>query len=314
MRIEAQAQRIAIVIADRALGLPGRERPERQQLGDDGRRRLAARPRRATSTVAPTVRPCSRSSRALNDSQRLPVASIASTGWPARTFSPTSATITLTTPSAGARRMVLSSRRSSTASADAAALTCASAMARSSRVGPATAAAWLASASATSARAARHVVFGLIERLLRGDVAARQVGGAGELRLRIVQPRFRLGDLGRQRGDLLRAHAGIDVVAVGGRGGKRRARLRHRRGQLERGQLGDDVAGAHAGALLDLDGGELAADLGRHADLGRAHDADDGRGRLRAPQQISAGACRDEQQAERDDACDLRLAMRAASA
>ena len=71
-----------------------------------------------------------------------------------------------------------------------------------------------------------------------------------ELRLRIFQPRFRLGDLGRERGDLLGAHAGIDVVAVGGRGGERRARLRHRRGQLERGQLGDDVAGAHARALL----------------------------------------------------------------
>ena len=41
LRIEAQAQRVAIVIADRALGLPGRERPERPQLGDDGRRRLA---------------------------------------------------------------------------------------------------------------------------------------------------------------------------------------------------------------------------------------------------------------------------------
>jgi hypothetical protein len=37
LRIEAQAQRIAIVIADRALGLPGRERPERQELSDDGR-------------------------------------------------------------------------------------------------------------------------------------------------------------------------------------------------------------------------------------------------------------------------------------
>ena len=45
LRIEAQAQRIAIVVADRALGLPGRERPERQELGDDRRRRSArARP------------------------------------------------------------------------------------------------------------------------------------------------------------------------------------------------------------------------------------------------------------------------------
>jgi hypothetical protein len=37
LRIEAQAQRIEIVVADRALGLPGREWPEWQQLGDDGR-------------------------------------------------------------------------------------------------------------------------------------------------------------------------------------------------------------------------------------------------------------------------------------
>ena len=72
------------------------------------------------------------------------------------------------------------------------------------------------------------------------------------------------------------------------RGGERRARLRHRRGQLERRQLGDDVAGADAVALLDLDGRELAADLGRDADLGRAHDADDRRRRLGAPQQIPA--------------------------
>ena len=34
-RIEAQAQRVAVVIADGALGLPGRERPERHQLGDE---------------------------------------------------------------------------------------------------------------------------------------------------------------------------------------------------------------------------------------------------------------------------------------
>ena len=36
LRIEAQAQRIAIVIADRALSLPGRERPDRLKFGDDG--------------------------------------------------------------------------------------------------------------------------------------------------------------------------------------------------------------------------------------------------------------------------------------
>ena len=131
---------------------------------------------------------------------------------------------------------------------------------------------------------ARHVVLGLIEGLLRGDVAAREVGGAIELRLRIVQPRFRLRDLGRKPGNLLRAHARIDMLAVGGRGGKGRPRLRHRRAQLERGQLGDDLAGAHLRAFLHLDGRELAAYFGRDADLGRAHDADDRRRLLMAPE------------------------------
>jgi hypothetical protein len=87
-RLEAQPQRIAIVIADRAR--PARWRmPRAGKLGDDGRRGLAA-PARATSAV-PTVRPRSESSRALNDSHSLPVAAMVSTGWPARTFSPISA-------------------------------------------------------------------------------------------------------------------------------------------------------------------------------------------------------------------------------
>src|SRR5262245_17022847 len=41
LRIEPQAQRIAVVIADRALGLPGRERSERHELGDNRGRQLA---------------------------------------------------------------------------------------------------------------------------------------------------------------------------------------------------------------------------------------------------------------------------------
>src|SRR5262245_42506390 len=40
--IEAQAQRVAVVAAGGALGLPGRERAERPKLGDDGRHRFAA--------------------------------------------------------------------------------------------------------------------------------------------------------------------------------------------------------------------------------------------------------------------------------
>ena len=99
----------------------------------------------------------------------------------------------------------------------------------------------------------------------------------------IGEPRFCLVDLGRKRGDLLVADAGIDVVAGGGGGGEGGACLRHRCGQLQRRELGDDVAGMDAVALLDLDGGELTADLGCDADLGRAHDPDDGCGIGAAP-------------------------------
>src|SRR4051794_31230023 len=67
LRIEPQPERVAIVIADGALGLPGRERAERPQLGEDGRYRR---------TAVPTVRPRSESSRALNDSHCLPAAAM----------------------------------------------------------------------------------------------------------------------------------------------------------------------------------------------------------------------------------------------
>src|SRR5215510_512278 len=40
LQIEAQAQRIAVVIANRTLGLPGRERPQRPQLCDQSWRLL----------------------------------------------------------------------------------------------------------------------------------------------------------------------------------------------------------------------------------------------------------------------------------
>jgi hypothetical protein len=41
LRIEAQPQHIAIVIADRAHSLPGRKCPQRQKPGDDGWGRIA---------------------------------------------------------------------------------------------------------------------------------------------------------------------------------------------------------------------------------------------------------------------------------
>jgi hypothetical protein len=45
LRVKTQVHHAAIVIADGALGLPGRERSERRQFGDDRRRRfIRARP------------------------------------------------------------------------------------------------------------------------------------------------------------------------------------------------------------------------------------------------------------------------------
>jgi hypothetical protein len=148
----------------------------------------------------------------------------------------------------------------------------------------------------------RHVVLGLVERLPGGDVAARQDGRSCELHVRVFAPRFRLGDLRREGCELLVAHTGIDVVALRGRGHKRRARLPHGRGQLDRRQLRDDVAGTNMRPLLDLDRGELSGDLGRDADLGCAHDADDPRRRLAARDKISAGARGDEDEADGNDA------------
>jgi hypothetical protein len=146
-----------------------------------------------------------------------------------------------------------------------------------------------------------HVLGSLIERLLRGDVAARECGDAVELRLQIVQLGLRLGDLGCERGNLFGAHASIDVIARGGRGVERGPRLRHRGGQFERRELGHDVAGADARALLNLDGGELATDLGCYADLGCPHNAGDGHRRLGAQQEIPAEACSDQDDTKHKD-------------
>jgi hypothetical protein len=141
---------------------------------------------------------------------RLPVSSIARIGYPAWTFSPTLVTITVTTPLAGARKIVLSSPRSSTARIGDGELL----PGRPGFVG--------LSFGDVGVRA-RNVVFGMVEGMLRGGVAARQVGNARELQSRVFQPRFRRGDLGRERGDLLRARAGIDVVAASHPAAKPRA-------------------------------------------------------------------------------------------
>ena len=91
------------------------------------------------------------------------------------------------------------------------------------------------------------------------------------------------------------------MVSVRHGGGQCRSRLLDGSGQFERGQLGHDVAGAYGVTFVHLNGRKLAADLGRHADLGRAHDADDGRRYVGTPQRISARAGHDENHADRDN-------------
>src|SRR5438034_7623579 len=71
LRIEAQAQRIAVVITDRALSLPGCKWPQQQELSDERRGRFA---RACPSHVdrVPMLRPCRKSSRTLKDSHCFP--------------------------------------------------------------------------------------------------------------------------------------------------------------------------------------------------------------------------------------------------
>src|SRR6266568_537102 len=91
--------------------------------------------------------------------------------------------MTVTTPSAGARKTILSSRRSSTV---------------------------------TAAAAACIVVFGLVKGLLGFEALTCQRAGSCELGLHVVEAGACLGDCSLQRVDLLPADAGIDVVAVCG--------------------------------------------------------------------------------------------------
>ena len=57
---------------------------------------------------------------------------------------------------------------------------------------------------------------------------------------------------------------------------------------------------------MDLDRRELAADLGRNADLGRAHDADDGGVDSGATAQYPPAPAATSDEAERDDALEPR--------
>ena len=91
------------------------------------------------------------------------------------------------------------------------------------------------------------------------------------------------------------------MVAIGRCGGERRPRLPGRRRELERRQLRDGVAGTHGGALPHPDGRELAADFGRDANLGGAHDAGDRHKLFRAPQEIESAARRDKDEGEHDE-------------
>jgi hypothetical protein len=130
LRIEAKAQRIAVVVADCPLRLPGRKRPERYQLGDECRRRLVcARPsdvdfrpygEAVQQIFAPVKRQPLLAGR-LNHEHRLAGADVLADLGGDHTDNAVGGLVEPPT---------------STASSIPAALTCASAMARSSLVGP----------------------------------------------------------------------------------------------------------------------------------------------------------------------------------
>jgi hypothetical protein len=85
------------------------------------------------------------------------------------------------------------------------------------------------------------------------------------------------------------------------RGVEGRARLRHRRRQLERGQFGDHVAGADLVALADLDACELTPTLGATRISVTRTTPTMGARHLGTPHETSSRADRDEDQTDPDD-------------
>src|SRR5262249_46840122 len=134
-----------------------------------------------------------------------------------------------------------------------------------------------------------YVVGGLVQRLLGFKVLACQRAGPGELELYIFEARLGFGDLSLQRIDLLMTDAGIDVVAVRGRGGQRRARLIELRRQFHGVEFRQYVARAYLVAFLDRNRDELAVHLRLDPDFRRAHDADNGAGRFGTTLEINHG-------------------------
>jgi len=127
-------------------------------------------------------------------------------------------------------------------------------------VGPACAAAWLASASATSARALADVVLGLSSVCCEAMSTARQVacGRAAPPHIPAAISPWRSRPLNAGSPPRARRHR---RGAVRGRGGQGGARLRHPTRQLERGQLGHDVAGHGRGRFRTVMAASWAADL-----------------------------------------------------
>ena len=119
--------------------------------------------------------------------------------------------------------------------------------------------------------------------LARGPALSAQASVGSPIRITIARPRL-----------LISEHdpfSGFPIL---------RARLANGCREFRSGKFSDDIAGSDLCSFLDLDGCELAADFGGDADLGRAHDADDGGRGSGPPQPITTG-CRREEKCEGDE-------------
>src|SRR6266403_1109620 len=146
------------------------------------------------------------------------------------------------------------------------------------------------------------VVFGLVQRLLGLKALACQRAGSRQLGLHIFEASFCLGDRGLQSVDLFTTNTGIDIVAARYCRGKGGTRLVYLRRQLHRGEPRQDIARAHMRAFLDGNRHELAVHLRLHPDFGCTDDADDCGWRFGTAHGIDQNA-RDEHEYDCNDGC-----------
>src|SRR6266436_9337115 len=119
------------------------------------------------------------------------------------------------------------------------------------------------------------LVFGLVKRLLGLKALTCQRAGPCELGLHVVEAGACFGDCSFQRVDLFATDSDIDVVAVRGCRCECSTRLVRLRRQLHGGEPRQDIARMYAGAFLDHNRYELAVHLRLHPHFGRPHDAND---------------------------------------